>query len=355
MSVTLAARSMARPGPRWLWLTPIVLVAALIVGTAIGETAIPLETILKVLANKFWSAGFAVDPIDSGIVWNYRLSRAIVAASCGTGLALAGVVLQALLRNPLADPFLMGISAGASTGAVSVTVAGLGAGAITLSAGAFAGACLAFGLVVLLARAAGSGTGGGRGIQTAGAIILAGIAGSQLFNALTAFIITKSANAEEARGIMFWLLGNLSGVRWEDAILAIPAAIGGLLVCLWHMRALDAFTFGVDSAASMGIAVRPIRGILIGAMALVTAVMVSMVGAIGFVGLVIPHAMRFIVGSQHARLIPASALAGAVFLIGSDVLSRILVPGQVLPIGVITSLIGAPAFALILIRGTRAR
>ncbi|MGP4845061.1 FecCD family ABC transporter permease [Marinobacter sp. 1Y8] len=346
---------MIRPTLRWFWLTPVILVIALIAGTAIGETSIPIDAILKVLANKLWGAGYAVDPIDSGIVWNYRLSRAIVAASCGAGLALAGVVLQALLRNPLADPFLMGISAGASTGAVSVTVAGLGAGAITLSAGAFAGACLAFGLVVLLARAASSGTGGGRGIQAAGAIILAGIAGSQLFNALTAFIITKSANAEEARGIMFWLLGNLSGVRWEDVALAVPAAIGGLLVCLWHMRALDAFTFGVDSAASMGIAVRPVRGILIGAMALVTAVMVSMVGAIGFVGLVIPHAMRFIVGSQHGRLIPASALAGAVFLIGSDVLSRILVPGQVLPIGVITSLIGAPAFALILIRGTGTR
>ncbi len=356
MSPLLAPGAFTRPILRWFWLTPIILVIALIAGTAIGETSIPIDTILKVLANKLWDAGYAVDPIDSGIVWSYRLSRAIVAASCGTGLALAGVVLQALLRNPLADPFLMGISAGASTGAVSVTVAGLGAGAVTLSAGAFAGACLAFGLVVLLARAAGSGTGGGgRGIQTAGAIILAGIAGSQLFNALTAFIITKSANAEEARGIMFWLLGSLSGVRWEDAMLAVPAAVGGLLVCLWHMRALDAFTFGVDSASSMGVAVRPVRGILIGVMALVTAVMVSMVGAIGFVGLVIPHAMRFIVGSQHARLIPASALAGAVFLIGSDVLSRVLVPGQVLPIGVITSLIGAPAFALILIRGTGAR
>ncbi|CAN0601899.1 unnamed protein product, partial [Ectocarpus sp. 12 AP-2014] len=194
---------------------------------------------------------------------------------------------------------------------------------------------------------------GGRGVQAAGAIILAGIAGSQLFNALTAFIITKSASAEQARGIMFWLMGNLSGVRWADVTLAVPAALFGLLVCLWHRRSLDAFTFGADSAASMGIAVRPVRGVLIIAMALVTAVMVSIVGAIGFVGLVIPHAMRFIVGSQHTRLVPATALAGAVFLIGSDILSRTLISGQVLPIGVITSLIGAPAFALILIRGKR--
>ncbi|MGY6566581.1 iron ABC transporter permease [Halomonas sp. KM-1] len=340
---------------RWVWLAPSILFLAVMAGTAIGETAIPLETILKVLANRLWGAEHVVDRIDAGIVWNYRLSRAILAACCGAGLALSGVVLQALLRNPLADPFLMGISAGASTGAVAVTIAGLGAGAVTLSLGAFAGAGLAFSLVVLLARAAGSGTGGGRSAQAAGAIILAGIAGSQLFNALTAFIIAKSANAEQARGIMFWLMGNLSGVRWDDVTLGLPAALGGLLVCLWYRRALDAFTFGADSAASMGIAVRRVRAILIAVMALVTATMVSMVGAIGFVGLVIPHAMRFLVGNRHTRLIPASALAGAVFLIGADIISRVIVPGQVLPIGVVTALVGAPAFAVILIRGTRRR
>ncbi|MFQ3788393.1 FecCD family ABC transporter permease [Halomonas sp. A29] len=328
---------------------------AIMAGTAIGETPISLDTILKVLANRLWGAEHAVDRIDAGIIWNYRLSRAILAACCGAGLALAGVVLQALLRNPLADPFLMGISAGASTGAVAVTIAGLGAGAVTLSLGAFAGAGLAFGLVVMLAHAASSGTGGGRSTQAAGAIILAGIAGSQLFNALTAFIIARSASAEQARGIMFWLMGNLSGVRWEDVALGLPAAVAGLLVCLWYRRALDAFTFGADSAASLGIPVRRVRGILIASMALVTAVMVSMVGAIGFVGLVIPHAMRFLVGSRHTRLVPASALAGAVFLIGADIFSRILVAGQVLPIGVVTALVGAPAFALILVRGTRAK
>lgn len=353
MNSSIALSPAVRLPWRWAWLAPPILFVAILAGTAIGETSIPVETILKVLANQLWGAGYAVDRIDAGIVWNYRLSRTLLAAGCGAGLALAGVVLQALLRNPLADPFLMGISAGASTGAVAVTIAGLGAGTLTLSLGAFAGAGLAFGLVVLLAHAAGSGTGGGRGAQAAGAIILAGIAGSQLFNALTAFIIARSASAEQARGIMFWLMGNLSGVRWDDVFLGLPVALGGLLVCLWYRQALDAFTFGADGAASLGIAVNRVRGVLIGAMALVTAVMVSMVGAIGFVGLVIPHAMRFLVGSRHTRLVPASALAGAVFLIGADILSRILVPGQVLPIGVVTALIGAPAFAMILVRGTR--
>ncbi|GHC28731.1 FecCD family ABC transporter permease [Aidingimonas halophila] len=353
MNTAIALRLPARFRWSWAWLTPLILFVAVMAGTAIGETSIPMDTILKVLANRLLGTEYAVDNIDAGIIWNYRLSRAIVAACCGAGLALAGVVLQALLRNPLADPFLMGISAGASTGAVVVTIAGFGAGALTLSLGAFVGAGLAFCLVVLLAHAASSGTGGGRGTQAAGAIILAGIAGSQLFNALTAFIIAKSASAEQARGILFWLMGNLSGVRWDDVLQGVPAALSGLVVCVWHRRALDAFTFGADSAASMGIAVRPVRGILISVMALVTAVMVSMVGAIGFVGLVIPHAMRFLVGSRHTRLVPASALAGAVFLIGSDILSRILVAGQVLPIGVVTALIGAPAFAMILVRGKR--
>ena len=203
MSIALTRPTASRLGLRWLWVTPLVLVTALIAGTAIGETPIPVDTILKVLANQLLGADYAVDRIDAGIIWNYRLSRAVVAACCGTSLALAGVVLQALLRNPLADPYLMGISAGASTGAVAVAVAGLGAGALSLSLGAFVGALLAFGIVVMLAHAANSGVGGGRGVQAAGAIILAGIAGSQLFNALTAFIITKSASAEQARGIMF--------------------------------------------------------------------------------------------------------------------------------------------------------
>lgn len=335
----------------WGWITPPVLFIALIFGAAVGETAIPVSTVLQVLGNKLFGMGYAIDRIDAGIIWEYRLSRAVVAACCGAGLALSGMVLQALLRNALADPYLLGISAGASTGAVAVTVAGVGAGAVTLSAGAFAGAALAFVMVAALARAAGGGT----GMRAAGVIVLAGIAGSQLFNALTAFIIAKSANAEQARGIMFWLMGNLSGVRWEDVTVAVPAVALAVMTCLWHTRALDAFTFGTDSAASLGVAVRRVQVTLIGIAALVTAAMVSMVGSIGFVGLVIPHAMRFVVGVRHGRLVPASALAGAVFLIICDVISRIIVPGQVLPIGVITALVGAPAFALILIRGRTAR
>ncbi|MBO9629718.1 iron ABC transporter permease [Shinella sp. WSJ-2] len=317
----------------------LLLLFALGVGAAVGETAIPLDVVAKTVANRLWHAGYPLEPIDEGIIWNYRLSRAMVAACCGSALALCGVILQSLLRNALADPYILGISAGASTGAVSVAILGIGAGALTLPAGAFLGALVAFGLVSALALRAGRGT---------SAIILAGIAGSQLFNALTSFIVTKAASAEQARGIMFWLLGNLSGVRWPDVWLALPVAILGLLVCLWHARALDAFTFGTESAASLGIPVRRVYVVLIAISALMTATMVSIVGSIGFVGLVIPHAARMVVGVRHGLLLPASALIGAIFMIAADVLSRVIIPGQVLPIGVITALFGAPAFALIL-------
>ena len=333
-------------GTGWLWLAPIVLAAALLFATAVGETRIPLSTVVTVLASKAGLSAVVLDPVDASVIWHYRLSRAVVAACGGASLALSGLILQALLRNPLAEPYLLGISAGASTGAVTVTVAGFGAGMVSMSAGAFAGALIAFGLVAVLARAA-----RGTGVQTAGIIILAGIAGSQMFNATTALIIAQSASAEQARGIMFWLLGNLSGVRWPDVRLALPVALLGLGVTLWHVRTLDAFTFGADGAASLGIDVRRAQAVLIATAALVTAVMVSIAGAIGFVGLVVPHAMRFLVGVRHARLVPATALAGAVFLVLSDVVSRIVIHGQVLPIGVITALVGAPAFAVVMIRG----
>ncbi|EZI25040.1 MULTISPECIES: FecCD family ABC transporter permease [Pseudomonas] len=325
-----------------------LLLIALLAGVAIGETAIAPKVVLQVLANKLWHAGYVLDPIDEGVVWNYRLTRALVAAACGAGLATCGVVLQSLLRNPLADPYLLGISAGASTGAVLVVLMGVGGGLVSLSAGAFVGAMAAFALVILLARASGASGGTGQ-------IILAGIAGSQLFNALTAFLITKSASSEQARGILFWLLGNLSGVRWPSVWLAVPVAIVGLAVCLWHRRALDAFTFGRDSAASLGIPVRRVQLVLVACAALVTAVMVSIVGAIGFVGLVIPHAARLLLGTGHSRLLPASALGGALFLIAADVLSRTVIKGQVIPVGVVTALVGAPVFALILIGRRNAR
>lgn len=325
----------------------LLLIITVMAGVAIGEIRFPLTTVAQVAGNQLFGMDYPVSRLDTGIIWDYRLTRALVAACCGAGLALSGVILQSLLRNNLADPYILGISAGASTGAVLVAVMGLGAGMISLSSGAFMGALVSFAVVALLAKGAAQGTAQDHN----GHIVLAGIASCQLFNALTALVIAKSANSDQARGIMFWLLGNLSGARWDDVALALPVTLVGLIVCLLYTRPLDAFTFGQESAAALGIPVRRTQIILIAAAALMTAAMVSIAGAIGFVGLVIPHAARFVVGSRHGRLVPMSALVGAVFLVCADIASRIIIPGQVLPIGVITALIGAPVFALLLIRG----
>lgn len=317
----------------------------------IGETAITIDTIWHVILHEAGFEAPAINPIDHGIIWSYRLPRALIAMSCGIALALSGVVLQAILRNPLSDPYILGLSAGASTGAVAVAILGFGAGQLSLSAGAFAGALTAFAFVGLLARLA-------SGNQPSGtsslALLLAGVAGAQLFHALTALIIAKSADANQARGILFWMMGNLSGSRWQDVQLAVPVAVIGAVVICCHARALDAMTFGREAAQAMGIRTKQVTSLLIGTSALLTAVMVSMTGAIGFVGLVIPHAMRFVVGVRHFVLTPATAIAGGVFLIVADIVSRVLISGQTLPIGVVTALVGAPAFAIILVGSSRA-
>lgn len=286
----------------------LLLVITISLAVSIGEIAIPISTTAKAVSNRMFWTEFELNRIHEGVIWDYRLSRALVAASAGTSLALSGAILQALLRNPLAEPFVLGISAGASTGAVCVMVLGLGYGVLSLSAGAFIGAVAAFLVVGVLATGAGG---------SSERIILCGVAGSQLFNAVTSYIVTTSANAEQARGVLFWLLGSMSGVRWPDVYLSVPIAIAGCAVCLLHARALDAFAFGTDSAASLGVAVRKTQIVLFGATAIMTASVVSMVGSIGFVGLVIPHAVRFIVGPLHGRLLPATAVGGAVYMVGA--------------------------------------
>ena len=335
---------------RWLALLALTIAAVLLLAimislaVSIGEIQIPIATTAKAVSNRLLGTAFELNRIHEGVIWDYRLSRALVAASAGASLALCGAILQALLRNPLAEPYVLGISAGASTGAVCVMILGFGYGVVSLSGGAFIGAVVAFLLVGILA----TGTGG-----SSERIILCGVAGSQLFNAMTSYIVTTSANAEQARGVLFWLLGSMSGVRWPDVYLSVPISIAGLVACLLHARALDAFAFGTDAAASLGIAVRKVQIVLFGITAIMTAAVVSMVGSIGFVGLVIPHAARFIVGPAHGRLLPATALGGAIFVVGSDIISRIIIPQQILPIGVVTALFGAPAFAIILYRVRR--
>lgn len=325
-----------------LSLAAVVFVVALSVG--IGDLPIPLASTFLAISNKLGWTTAELNRIHEAVIWDYRLSRALVAAFCGAGLAISGAIMQSLLRNPLAEPYVLGISAGASTGAVGIVILGFGSGAVSLSAGAFAGAFAAFLFVALLSN----GTRGG-----ADRTILAGVAASQLFNAATSYIVTTAGNAQQARDVMFWLLGSFGGVRWPEFMLVSVVVGLGLIVCLAYSRILDAFAFGDEAAAALGVNVGRARLALFCLTALLTATIVSMVGSIGFVGLVIPHAARFLVGPLHIRLLPACAIGGAIFMVLADITSRVLVPQQVLPIGVVTALVGVPVFSIILYRFQR--
>ncbi|HLV82240.1 MAG TPA: iron ABC transporter permease [Devosia sp.] len=328
----------------FLLLSSLLLLVTIGAGTGIGEMSIPIRTTLLAVTNRLNLSSVTLDPMHQSVIWDYRLSRALVAACCGAGLALCGAILQSLLRNALAEPYVLGVSAGASTGAVCIIVLGLGAGSVSLLAGAFVGALAAFLFVALLSN---GGSGG------AGKTILAGVAASQLFTALTSYIVSTSANAQQARDVMFWLLGSFGGVRWPEFQLVLVVVLFGLCVCLYFARALDAFAFGDDAAASLGNPVTAVRIILFGVTALMTATVVSMVGSIGFVGLIVPHAARFVVGPSHIRLLPTCVVVGAIFMVLADIISRIILPQQVLPIGVVTALIGVPFFSIILYRTQR--
>lgn len=319
---------------------------AISIGVAItlGPADVSLVNVRDILLNHLGGEDIPVRLSKNAIVWEDRLPRALVAAACGAGLGLCGVILQALLRNPLADPYVLGISSGASTGAVLVGIVGVGGSALGVSGGAFIGSLAAFAVVLVIARLVGGAD---------DKIILAGIAVTQLFSALTSFVIFAFADSDETRGVMFWLLGSLEGVRWNDVALCGFAVLGGAVFCLVRAPALDAFAFGDDVASSVGIDVRRARITFMTVTALLTATLVSVAGAIGFVGLVLPHAARFLVGPLHVRLVPATALIGAAFMVWVDAISRVAFGPSPLPIGVGTALIGVPCFIAIMFRRRR--
>ncbi|MEU7565509.1 FecCD family ABC transporter permease [Streptomyces fradiae] len=310
----------------------------------IGPADIGVTDVWSVVAAHLGGEPSGLTPIRDGIVWNLRLPRTLLAAVCGAGLAVCGAVMQSLLRNPLADPFVLGVSSGASTGAVAVVVLGAGGGALSVTGGAFAGAVCSFAAMLALSHVLGG---------TTDRVVLSGVAAMQLFSALTSFIVVTSADAETTRGVLFWLLGSLGGAGWGDVWLCFAVLVLALTVCLGHARALDAFAFGQDAAATLGIDTARARLVLLCATALLTAALVAAAGAIGFVGLVLPHAARALVGPGHSRLLPATALCGAVFLVWIDTAARTAVDPQEVPVGVMTSLLGVPAFVLVLYRTRR--
>lgn len=322
----------------------VLLIFSIAFSITIGPAGLGVGDVLASVRANVFGGRSGLDPLDTAIIWHSRMPQAVLAAVCGAGLAVCGAVLQSLLRNPLADPYVLGLSSGASLGAVSVVLLGFGAGLIGMAGGAFVGAAVAFALVLLLSSLAGG---------TTDRVLLAGIAVTQLFSALTSFIVYTAADAEQTRGVLFWLLGSLAVPSWNEVLLCGIIAMAGLVVCLITSNALDAFTFGNDAAASLGVNVARTRMVLLTVTALITAAIVSVAGAIGFVGLVLPHAARALVGMRHRVLMPTVALLGAVFLVWADIAGRVLVTNQELPIGVVTAIVGVPAFVVILIRQGR--
>lgn len=320
----------------------LVLVASIAASLTLGPVHVAIGDVASLVLHHL-GLGPAPDisTIKAATVWELRLPRALLATLCGAGLAACGAVLQSLLRNPLADPYLLGISAGASTGAVVMLFLAPVAFAWGQAASALIGALVAFGAAVLLARASGGGN---------QRIILAGVAVTHLFSALTSFLIMATADSNKTRGVMFWILGSLASSSWTDVGLAALVVGIGLIVILGNAHALDAFTFGADHAATLGVNVRRVRIALITVTALLTATVVSQSGGIGFVGLVLPHVGRLLCGVAHRALLPTASLTGAIFLVWADTLGRTVAAPVEIPVGVITALIGVPVFAALMMR-----
>ncbi|NUK38390.1 iron ABC transporter permease [Streptomyces lunaelactis] len=320
------------------------LLVALTAAVSWGSTDIPPGQVWSVVGRRL--AGEAPRPgTNDLIVWQLRVPRALLAAIVGAGLGLVGTAVQALVRNPLADPYLLGISNGASLGAVAAIVLGAGAGGVLglgLSGAAFAGALATFGLVWAIAR-----RGGGFSPLR---LVLAGVGIGQFLSGFTSYLVLQAGDEQQTQSVLFWLMGSLSGASWD--LLAVPAIAvpAGLLLLQARARALNAVMMGDETAAGLGVDVTRLRRELFVLTSVLTGILVAVSGAIAFVGLMVPHACRLIVGGDHRRLLPVSALFGALLLVVVDIICRTAMDNQELPVGVVTSLIGAPALLYLLDR-----
>ncbi len=330
--------------PALMGLLVVGLVLTMSLAVAFGAVSVPFTTVWKIGAHKLlpdlvepdWSKGWA------RIVWEIRFPRVILGALVGAGLAVVGAVLQAATRNPLADPYLFGISAGAALGAVAVIVhVGNVVGLYTLPLAAFAGAIVSLFTVVAIGL---SGTG-----LTTERLILAGVAVSFILMAMMNFLIFLG-DQRAAHSVVFWMLGGLGRARWNQLWVPFVVVLGGLFYLIAHARALNTMMLGEESAVTLGVDVTMMRLKLFIAAALITGMLVAISGAIGFVGLMIPHVVRRFVGADNRRLLPVCALVGAIFVIWVDVLARIILAPQELPIGIITAGLGGVFFVWLMRR-----
>ncbi|MEM7197478.1 MAG: iron ABC transporter permease [Pseudomonadota bacterium] len=323
-----------------------ILATLVLFSTIYGTTAIPISDATEAI---FLGLGISEGEMSAyhRIVFDLRLPRALSAAVIGAGLGVVGVVLQTTTRNDLADPFLFGLSSGAATGAVFViTVTGDILGFWTLPLAAFCGGLLAAGIVLVLVH----------GLRTSAPekLILAGLAVSFLFSAITNYLIFSGDN-RAAHSVIFWMLGGLGLARWETLGMVCAGLLLILVHALYHHRELDASLAGDQTAESLGVSVRKLRFSMFFAAAFATAIFVSVAGVIGFVGLMVPHIARGLSGPLHGQLLLIATIVGAILLVGSDILSRLLLAPQELPVGIVTTSIGSVFVFMLLFSMARKR
>lgn len=342
---SLGQRARALPLFAWVLALGAVLLLSCAFGVIIGAADLSIGTVLSAVAGRL-GIGSGTDLLTTHIVVDLRLPRVLGAAAVGAGLALGGAVLQSLTGNTLADPYILGMASGASLGAVLALTTGIGMfGVLAFSAvsvAAFIGAMASLLLVFAIATSR-------TGVLMPGRLILAGVAVAQLAAALASALV-YFGDHDAARRVLQWTLGSVAGMRWSGlAVIGVVVAVT-VVVVLANARVLDAFAFGERAAASLGTNVVVTRWVLYTVVSLCTAVLVAQAGVVGFVGLVIPHLVRMLVGPLHARLLPISALVGAVLLVWADIAARTVLPSQELPLGLVTALVGVPAFIWLLRR-----
>ena len=313
-----------------------LLVVALLLGAGIGAVHVSAPDVVTIVLRHLGLDVGEVDPQQDAIVWVIRLPRVLLGALVGGGLAVAGAALQGLFRNPLADPGLIGVSSGASVGAVGVIALGLtGAFVGATQAAAFLGGVLAAAVVYALAR--------NDGRTETVTLVLTGIAVSAICGAAIGFLIAR-ADDDRLRDAVFWSLGSLGGATWRTVALTAPAVAIGAAVAIGRARTLDLMTLGEREAGHLGVDTERVRIVLVAATALATGAAVAAAGIVAFVGLVAPHLVRLAAGPAHRVLLPASFLAGAALLTLADLVARTAAAPTELPLGVVTSLAGGPFF-----------
>ena len=330
-------------------LLAVLLVLAFLWALSIGTVKLSFVQIYEGIVNQFTS-GMAIETAGQGpvhdIIWLLRLPRLVLAALVGMGLSVCGVIMQAVVKNPLADPYILGISSGASLGATAAILLGIGValGENFVGIAAFIGA-FAMSLGVLFISNLG-------GRSNSIKLLLGGMALSAVCGAFTSFIVYFANNKEGMQSIAYWMMGSFAGAKWENLMIIAPIVILAVLFLWTQSRMLNLMLLGDESALTLGTDLHIYRQIYLLVSSLIVGFVVYSAGMIGFVGLVVPHVIRMLVGTDHKKLIPVAALTGAIFLVVADGLCRIIIPRTELPIGILISIIGAPCFVYLMIKKT---